>query len=132
MKSMDNKFIIEIESTLCDLLPSEKELIPSVVRKCVESTNTWLKELPAPTSQLNVRIFFIQELSEQMTIHEILQNEKLLSVLLDDVGLQKVGDSIELNGEKWKVIWRKMGKNFGIEFGLSNASGKVISHEFND
>ena len=132
MKNIDNEFIKAIESTLCDLLPSEKESIPDVIQKCVESTNLWLKGLPAPTSELNVRIYLIQELSGQMPIYEVLQNEKLLSVLLDNVGLKKVGDSIELNGEKWKVIWRRIGNNFGIEFGLRSGSGKVISHEFID
>ena len=132
MKNIDIKFIKSFESIISELLPSKKVLIHDAIHKCAQSTNTWLKGLPAPTSELNIRIYFVQKFSKLVPTHEVLQNEKLLSILLDDVGLRKVGEVIELKGEKWEVIWRKIGRNFGVEFGLRNSSGKIVSHEFID
>jgi hypothetical protein len=132
MKNVDIKFIESFESIISELLPSKEVLIHEAIHKCAETTNTWLNKLPAPASELNIRIYFIQRLAELVPTHEVLQNEKLLSVLLDDVGFRKVGDFIELKGERWEVIWRKISKNFGVEFGLRSSSGKVVSREFID
>ena len=132
MKSMDITFIKAFEARICALVPSKKELMHEAILKCVEDANAWLRTLPAPTSQLNIRMYFIEKLSEKVPTHDALQDEQILSLLLDDMGLRKVGDSVELKGEKWEVIWRRFGLNYGIEFGLRNGAGKIISDVFFD
>jgi hypothetical protein len=130
MKSMDSKFTKQFESRMVALLPSKARLISEAVHKAVEDTNHWLNALPATVSQLNIRQYFLQKFSQIFPTGDALQDTEILSILLDDVGLRKLGDSIELNGEKWKVKWRRFGLGFGIEFGLSNDSGKTMNHIF--
>lgn len=132
MKRIDTDFTKAFESRICDLLPSKTKLIREAVHNSIDDTNAWLNSLPASTSLLNIRQYFIQRFSKIVPIGEALQDGKILSILLDDVGLRKVGNTIELKGEKWEVIWRRFGWDYGIEFGLRNGSGKVISHVFFD
>ena len=132
METMDTEFTKRFESRMCDLLPSKSKLIRKTVQKSINDTNHWLNALPASTSLLNVRQYFIQKFSQILPTGDALHDGQILSILLDDTGLRKVGDTIYLNGEKWKVLWRRFGLGFGVEFGLSNDSGKSISHVFYD
>lgn len=132
MKNMDTEFIKAFESRICDLLPSQRKLIHEAIHKCVEDTNAWLNRLPAPTSLLNIRTYFVERFSETVPTGEALQDGQVLSALLDDVGLRNVGDFVDIRGEQWEVIWRRFGWDFGIEFGLRNASVEIVSHVFFD
>jgi hypothetical protein len=129
---MNEAFIKVLKSALDDLLPAETHCINEAVQKSIEDTNAWVANLPLPTSELNIRLHFLQQLAKMMALADILQDENLLSVLLDDTALRKPGDAIYIQGEKWKVIWRRIGFDFGIEFGLVSESGSFRKELFVD
>jgi hypothetical protein len=133
MKNIDTNFIKQFESTICDLLPLDRETIHNATQRCVKDTNIWLNGLPSTTSPLNVRTYFVQRLSEIVSLGDTLDNEIILQVLLDDLDLRAVGEFITLHGDRWEVIWRKLDTNSGgVVLGLRNISGEAMTHIFFD
>jgi hypothetical protein len=132
MKTMSTEFIEAFKAALQSLLPLGEPSLSEIIRMCVDDTTEWVEKLPTSTSELNIRSYFIQLLSKKIALGETLQNDQVLSVLLDDIGLPKVGDAVEIQGKPWRVIWRRLGNDFGIEFGLANESGEFKSHMFFD
>jgi hypothetical protein len=131
-EKLETKFLNKLEPVLIELFPLKQNAIHEAISKSSKDIETWLSGLPAPTSELNIRLYFIQILTDRFPVREVLDDEKVLSVLLDDIGVRKIGDSIDRNGKKWKVIWRKIGINFGIEMGLKASDGEILSEEFYD
>ena len=132
IENINTEFSKQFESRMCDLLPSKSKEVHDAVHNSIDDTVRWYNALPASISLLNVRQYFIQRFSKLFPVGEVLNDDHILSILLDDTGLKKIGETIELNGNKWKVIWRRFGYGFGIEFGLSNDSGKTKTHVFFD
>ena len=88
----------------------------------------WSDSLPAPTSTINHRLYFLELLEQAAQNNELKENEALATALLEGSGIRGVGDHFERvgrNGEKkvWKVIWRKIGSRYGIDMGLRSEDG---------
>jgi hypothetical protein len=61
----------------------------------------------------------------------------LVTQYLLNSGVREVGEQFERGGpngikERWTVIWRKIGPMYGVEMGLRNENGKILSGEFFD
>jgi hypothetical protein len=97
----------------------------------------WNGSLPAQTSTINHRLYFLELLEQAAENTNLKDNEELVASILDDSGIRQVGDlfdRVDQYGEKktWKVIWRKIGTRYGIEMGLKSEDGELRSGEFFD
>ena len=106
------------------------------LEKAKQKYRTWSESLPAETSSLNHRLYFL-ELLEGQTGKNLKEKKEIISALLEDTGVRKVGDQfdrVEANGikKRWEVVWQKIGDRYGVEMGIKSQDGELLSGEFFD
>ncbi len=61
--------------------------------------------LPAETSALNYRLFFLKQLLDgsALELQDVNKQDELLSVILNGTGIASMNEVVDLDGEPWKV-----------------------------
>ena len=90
----------------------------------------WLQRLPAPVSQLTERLFLIQLLCESFDSAILKSDQNMIRIVLE--GTVEANNCVELGGERYEVVSRKIGSHFGVAYTLKNQKGEIVQHEFFD
>ena len=123
------------------VIPVEVALIVPLIRLHVDSQSldrallrfqNWQSKLPAQTSLLNHRLYFLELVVEESGDSKIKENEQILDTLLDGTGIRSVGDPVEWKGKRYNLAWRKIGSGYGIEMCFKAEDGTFFHREFYD
>jgi hypothetical protein len=129
---MNKTLLSHLLSIITKLLRRNEQDISEIMKEA-EKEFTEVQNVSAlQTSELNIRLAFIEILTNKIDISSVYGNENFLSVLFEGLPIAKIGDTIKHNNMKCKIISRKLTKNGGIEFILQNDKRDIFSHVFYD
>lgn len=90
----------------------------------------WWHGLPAPVSQLTERLYLMQVLCEYFDPAIVKSDQNLIRIALE--GSLEVNGQVEFGGNRYEVVRREIGNNFGAAYTLKNKKGEITCHEFFD
>lgn len=90
----------------------------------------WFEGLPAPVSRLTQGLYLIQLLCEYFDPATLKSDQNLIRIVLE--GTVEVGNHVEIRSNRYEVVRREIGSNFGVTYTLKNEKGEIIRHEFFD
>jgi len=134
---IDDAFIQSLKAKVVNCKRAFSESIDEAFARALNNYHDWLHDLPASTSTRNHRLYFLHLVADELDDTSIRKDDGIVDVVLTGCGIREVGeqfDRIGPNGikEKWTVIWRQIGPMWGVEMGLRNDEGKILSGEFFD
>jgi hypothetical protein len=99
-------------------------------REASKRFEKWHRGLPAPVSGLTEALYLIELLCEYFDPVTIKSDQNLIRVVLE--GTVEANNCVEIGAERYEVLRREIGSNFGVAYTLRDEKGKIIRHEFFD
>ena len=133
-QTLDRSFATSLEPLLARRTLLSGAAVTAPLIHALDATDAWLSELPAPTSTFNVRMFFFQRLCELFPEHSLRSDAEITDVVLADTGVCSPGDEFDRprtggGTDHWKILWRQVGPQFGLEFAMQNQKGEILHRE---
>ena len=80
---------------------------------------------------------FLQHLCEAFPVHSLRDDAEVSDTVLADTGIRAPGDEFDRQRadggtDHWKILWRRIGPQFGIELAMQNQHGEILHREFFD
>lgn len=126
--------------TACDIQAEVASIEPIIrlhadsdaVDRAILRYQKWPSSLPAKTSILNHRLYFLQLVEEESGDKSIKDNEQITEALLDGMGIRAIGDPLDWKGKQYNLAWRKIGSTYGVEMCFQAEDGTLLHNEFHD
>lgn len=124
----------------CDIPPEVSGIVPimtlhapaDAIERAIVRYQRWHQSLPAQTSLLNHRLYLLQMVEDEAKDQTLKEKEDLVEAILLDSGVKAVGEGFTQGGERYTVLWRKIGSRYGVEVCFQSDSGKLLHGEFHD
>ena len=126
--------------TPCDIQAEVASIEPIIrlhansdaVDRAILCYQKWHASLPAQTSILNHRLYFLQLVEEESGDKRIKENQQISEALFNGTGIRAIGDPLDWKGKQYNLAWRKIGSMYGVEMCFKADDGTILHHEFHD
>jgi len=134
---IDDTFIQSLKAKVVNCNHASRESIEEAFDRALNKYQDWLQGFSASTSMINHRLHFLHLVVDELDDISIRKDDGIINVVLAGSGVREIGEQFERVGpnginEKWTVIWRQIGPMWGVEMGLRNGEGKILTGEFFD